>query len=427
MRTLFALLRGFGLFALLVGLLAPLSVSTTAQGDSSGQYAVVVISSICDASPNETVDFTCEALPGATILFTSEGGSVIGSCVTELTTYQGAPSASCSFPVNYGVTVIVSQDPTTVPDGYVLTQNNVLFIAPDADSGSTGGSAAGNVGIFSVLDQVPSRNPSSPESIPDGFINTYLCDTDPGPRAPATDRPFPSDCEAVEGVQVVASLEDGTVLDSCTTAAGACDFQSLPYCPDYSLVFTEDVTTIPDEYEPRENPILAGNCTEYRGVTFYNVATNAAVSASPAGSATEVTAETDGSTAAIYGGDCDSDFTDEPVATLTNVRPPDGDAQGAEGASAVETSVTTLDLPLDDILAEDHVLVVFDEDDDTVPLVCGPIGGIVTDDGSLALGLPLVGESRYSGIAYLTPDGDRTGVTVFLAENLSGAEETPEA
>ncbi len=427
MRTLITVLGSFGLFALLVGLLAPLSVSATAQGDSSGQYAVVVVSSICDASPNETVDFTCEALPGATILFTSEGGSVIGSCVTELTTYQGAPSASCSLLVNYGATVVVSQDPTTVPDGYVLTQNNVLFIAPDADSGSTGGSAAGNVGIFSVLSEVPSQTPSNPESIPDGFINTYLCDTDPGPRAPATDRPFPSDCEAVEDIRVVASLEDGTVLDSCTTVAGACDLSNLPYCPDYSLVFTEDVMTLPNGYAPRENPILAGNCTEFRGVSFYNVATDAAAGASPSGSATEtLTAETDGSNAAIYAGDCDADFSVDPVATLTNVRQPSGDVEGADGASAVETSSTTLDLSLNDVLAQDHVLVVFDEDDDTVPLVCGPVGGIVSEDGALVVALPAVGASRYSGVAYLSEDGDQTQATIFLAEDLS-ADFTPAA
>ena len=133
----------------------------------------------------------------------------------------------------------------------------------------------------------------------------------------------------------------------------------------------------------------------------------------------------DGSRAAIFAGDCGPGTFSDPVAVLTNVSPPDGDAQGASVAAPVETSLTTLDLPLDDLLADDHVLVVFDEDDDTVPLACGAIGGIVAGDGSLALGLPLVGESLYSGIATLTPDGDQTIATIALARNLSGAATTP--
>lgn len=271
--------------------------------------------------------------------------------------------------------------------------------------------ACGLVGALSASAQEDATPPMA--SIPDGFINTYVCETDPGPRGPATDQPFPSDCEAVEGIRVVASREDGTVLDSCTTVAGACDLMNFPYCPDYSLVFTEDVTTLPEGYVPRENPILAGNCTEYRGVTFYNVVADASASAPPDEVATAtLTAETDGSNAAIYAGDCSGDFTDDPVATLTNVRPPDGEQRGPETMSAVETSFTTLDLPIDDLLAEDHVLVVFDEDDDTVPLVCGASSGVVAEDGSLALGLPVVGDSLFSGVAYLTPDGDQTEATI---------------
>ena len=135
-----------------------------------------------------------------------------------------------------------------------------------------------------------------------------------------------------------------------------------------------------------------------------------------------------GSPAAIYAGTCDTaDFTGDPVAVLSETTLPEGDVQGADDASAVETSTTTLGMPLDDILADDHVLVVFDEDDDTVPLACGAIGGIVTDDGTLAFGLPAVGESRYAGVGSLTEDGDQTDATIFLAEDLDGGDATPAA
>jgi len=141
--------------------------------------------------------------------------------------------------------------------------------------------------------------------------------------------------------------------------------------------------------------------------------------------ATEPTAANDGSRTAIFAGDCEPGSFTDPVAVLTNVSPPEGDAHGADVIAPVETSLTTPDLPLDDLLAGNYVLVVFDEDDDTVPLTCGAISGIVGEDGSLVFGLPRVGESHYSGIATLTPDGDQTIATVDLAENLSGTDETP--
>lgn len=140
-----------------------------------------------------------------------------------------------------------------------------------------------------------------------------------------------------------------------------------------------------------------------------------------AGATTTLTPETDGSRTMIYAGGCDRlDPGAEPVGVLTDVRPPAGEVRGADGAAVVETSFTTLDLPLDELLAEDHVLVVFDEDDDSVPLACGAIGGTVTPGGALTFGLPAVEASRFSGVAYLAEDGNQTHVSVFLAENLNG-------
>ena len=147
--------------------------------------------------------------------------------------------------------------------------------------------------------------------------------------------------------------------------------------------------------------------------------TNASANASTGASAAPGSAGT-GSPAAIYAGDCDTtDFTADPVAVLSETTEPEGDVQGADGASVVETSVTTLALSLDDILAEDHVLVVFDEDYATVPLACGAIGGVVTEDGTLAFGLSAVDDSRYAGVATLSVNGDQTEAKVFLAEDLS--------
>ncbi len=286
------------------------------------------------------------------------------------------------------------------------------------------------VSLLAPLSVSAQGDATPPTAVSNGYpVSAYLCETDPGERFVAGDRPFPNDCQTVADIGVTISLEDGTVLGSCTVEDEICLVPNLPTDPGLLLVFTEDISTVPDGYAPRENPLSAGNYGEFRGVSFYNVATDADATGADASAAPAetMTAATDGSTVAIYAGDCDGDLADEPIATLTNVRAPSGDTQGADTSSAVETAFTTLDLPLDDLLADDHVLVVFDEDDDTVPLVCGAIGGIVTEDGSLAFGLPAVGASRFSGVAYLTQEDDRTLATLFLAEDLDGGDETPAA
>ncbi len=143
--------------------------------------------------------------------------------------------------------------------------------------------------------------------------------------------------------------------------------------------------------------------------------------------ATEPTVETIGSQAGIYAGTCDTEDFGDSIADLTSVAAPQGDEQGAAAFSPVQTSFSSVDVSLDDLLAEDHVVVVFDENDDAAPIACGAVGGTVADDGSLAFGLPAVADSGFSGVAYLAPDGDATSVTIFLAEAVAGRNATPEA
>lgn len=183
---------------------------------------------------------------------------------------------------------------------------------------------------------------------------------------------------------------------------------AAPTIPDAAPTATEGAGT-----GTGENPANAAPTATTADTTGDEADASAAPSAAPGSAGT-------GSPAAIYAGTCDTaDLTADPVAVLSETTAPDGETQGADDASAVETSVTTLDLPLDDILADDHVLVVFDENDDSVALACGAIGGIVTEDGTLAFGLPAVGESRFSGVATLSEDGDQTSATILLAEDLS--------
>lgn len=262
-------------------------------------------------------------------------------------------------------------------------------------------------------------------------------------------------CSPGTGITITAESNNGVRTGSCVTdtiegAYATCEITNLDLLgvePESFFLVTQDPNTLPSGYTVRSAPVIEIPVTTLTSgdrviQRFNNVAdtneelvTPSQEEDDPAGvtvtpeATTEgaetppLTSATDGSRAAVFAGDCDSDFTDEPVATLTNVRQPAGETQGAANASAVETSFTTLDLPLADILAEDHVLVVFDEDDDSVPLVCGAIGGTVTNDGTLGFGLAAVDESRFSGVAYLSEDGEQTQVSVFLTEIVLNDEE----
>ena len=121
----------------------------------------------------------------------------------------------------------------------------------------------------------------------------------------------------------------------------------------------------------------------------------------------------------IHAGACPA--PGDVVAALTDVAPAGGDAQGAAAAVPVESSSTTVELGLADILAADHAFVVHASPEDMATyVVCGDIGGATmdTDMGSaLAVGLAPVGDSTWSGVGLLQDNGDgTTDVDVFSAE-----------
>ena len=120
----------------------------------------------------------------------------------------------------------------------------------------------------------------------------------------------------------------------------------------------------------------------------------------------------------IHSGNCDE--LGEVVVPLTDLTTPEGDRVGQRNRAAQGTaSYTSVPLTLDAILAEDHAINAhLSADQIDVYIACGEIGGVMAPDGSLTVGLREVGDSGYTGIAYLAPgaDGASTDLTVFLAD-----------
>jgi hypothetical protein len=111
------------------------------------------------------------------------------------------------------------------------------------------------------------------------------------------------------------------------------------------------------------------------------------------------------------------------VMPLASLAVPTGEALGQDGATPAEQSVTTLPLLLDDILATGHALAVHASPEQVgTPVACGEIGGALSEDGSLAIGLNAMNGGKISGAAYFapTPEGDGTTVTLLLIDERAG-------
>ena len=104
---------------------------------------------------------------------------------------------------------------------------------------------------------------------------------------------------------------------------------------------------------------------------------------------------------------------------LTDLTAPTGETVGQRRATMAETSFTSVPVTLDQILASDHAINVhLSAEQIDVYIACGDIGGVLTPQGSLVIGLHELNNSGFTGIAFLSPgaDGASTDVSVFIAE-----------
>ena len=148
--------------------------------------------------------------------------------------------------------------------------------------------------------------------------------------------------------------------------------------------------------------------------------------------ATPAAAVDEGRPAHIHTGSCaDEGDLGDVVQALNNLTLPTGTGAGQEAlAVPVESSLTTVPLTLDAILAEDHAVNVhLSVDEVGTYIACGEIGGVISDaDGSVTIGLREQDDSGFAGVAYLAPgaDGASTLVSVFVAEGLFGGDAVDE-
>jgi plastocyanin len=168
--------------------------------------------------------------------------------------------------------------------------------------------------------------------------------------------------------------------------------------------------------------VTAGAVTQGAAATPVTAPTTVAAAMTPTVASTTAApaapAAVAGRPAHIHSGDCVN--LGDVVVPLTDLTKPAGQAEGqVNRASAAESSFTNVPLTLDAILADDHAINVhLSADQIGTYIACGEIGGMLTSQGAVIIGLRELSDSGFTGIAFLAPaaGGASTDVSVFIAQ-----------
>jgi hypothetical protein len=116
------------------------------------------------------------------------------------------------------------------------------------------------------------------------------------------------------------------------------------------------------------------------------------------------------------------DVDNAPVATPVAVN--------TDSAYQVMVSETTIDGTIEDLLAGEHAVMIYESDEAMDAIACGTVGGALKGE-TLVTGLAEAGVPGHIGFALFRPEGDQTDVLVIIGHGLapvsaSGAQEAAE-
>ena len=104
------------------------------------------------------------------------------------------------------------------------------------------------------------------------------------------------------------------------------------------------------------------------------------------------------------------DLDNAPVATPTAVNP--------DAAYQVLISETTIDGTIEELLASEHAVVIYESDEAMDAITCGNVGGALNGN-TLVTGLAEAGVPGHIGFALFRSEGDQTVVLVVLGHGLA--------
>jgi len=84
----------------------------------------------------------------------------------------------------------------------------------------------------------------------------------------------------------------------------------------------------------------------------------------------------------------------------------------------VVLSETLIDTTIEDLLAAEHAVMVYESDEDLSAISCGNLGGAMLGN-TLVTALGESGVPGHVGFAVFRPEGDGTVVSIYLAHGVS--------
>lgn len=186
MRTFHMVISAFIVLASVVWL----TPGASAAQPSPTEWGLTVSVNLCDENPIVVGEAAnCEPAAGIAVDVRYSDGTYIGSCTTELTdTPYGTQMSYCAVegaPLN--ATLVITQDPATIPDGYTPINDAQTLIVGDLIPGGGDQSTItfinirtdGNDGLLppgSEEDDVDAVTPPSAENEYPAFVQRRTCD-----------------------------------------------------------------------------------------------------------------------------------------------------------------------------------------------------------------------------------------------------------
>ena len=184
-----------------------------------------------------------------------------------------------------------------------------------------------------------------------------------------------------------------------------CDWYSFPVDPQDEATSTEQVQ---DDGTSGAAPGTADVQAD---------ATETATETATADATTEVATEERINRAGLFGGSCDSLTNSILLTELQSLRP-----ASQEETGVVESSETTVPVPIDELVNGENMAIVFYDDpsgDVAIPVACGQLVGEPDDTSSVVVDLQAMNNSDSAGTVTLTPaeeDPTQTKVLVTLGD-----------
>lgn len=143
------------IIAVLAALLSLTSLGgSPVAAQDANTYPFVISATACDDFPVTAPETQCQPKVGAVFRLTTESGEALGSCTTEPRS-QGGIAAECAIDLPFGITVVVFEDPATIPAGYVPVENPQVVETPPNLAGAGEPPA---VAFVNVLQEMPPTN-----------------------------------------------------------------------------------------------------------------------------------------------------------------------------------------------------------------------------------------------------------------------------